>query len=306
MFTELPEALAGVKQTSEKQWMAVDSWGSRPGSSSGQARRAGDVKVPVLIGKSVTVLKEPPAGPDKNNPAALDKSLRIYKFIRDDYPIARGEENWEEVSAWNRVLIHASRFSPEELEADARTDLTFYDLFKDVRRDYKLDLVKFEGRLIKLSKLEPSKKLRDAGITTAYEGWLVPKDEPSGNPICIVFTEAIEGVKPEGRINKWVSFAGYSFKLLRYESGEKDKKDPGKNTWKKAPLLLGRGAIVRPDPEGASNVSWQSFTTAATVVVLSLLGAALALTWLFRRGDRGARREIEANRGKNPFGEPAN
>ena len=103
-------------------------------------------------------------------------------------------------------------------------------------------------------------------------------------------------------MNKWVSFAGYSFKLLRYKSGEKDRDDPSRNTWKRAPLLLGRAAIVRPDPDGATTVSWKSFVTVATADRAELVGAALGLSWWFRRGDRSARREIEAHRARNPFG----
>ena len=91
-------------------------------------------------------------------------------------PIASGDENWEEVTAWNRVLLHARRFSHEELEQAARTDLTFFDLYTDGRvvrdgrtyydgpREYKLALVLLEGRLIQLKSVEPSRKLRDAGV----------------------------------------------------------------------------------------------------------------------------------------------
>jgi hypothetical protein len=283
--------------------VAFDAWASAAGFFFKVKQDGpGGAAVPVLVGKSVTVLRGPPAGPDPANPAALDRTLRVFKFIRDDAPMGKEEENWEEVAAWNRVLLHARRFSPEELEADARADLTFYDLFTDGRRDYKLALVKFEGRLISLRRMEPSKALRDAGVAAAYEGWLVPKDEPSGNPVSVVFTDPPDGVEPTGRVNKWVSFAGYSFKLLRYESGEKDRNDPKRNVWKKAPLLLGRAVVGRPDPEGASNVSWQSFATVATAVVLGLLGTALGLSWWFRRGDRRAKREINAHRSANPFG----
>ncbi len=304
VFTELPESLAAVKEKPEGQWMAADEWVSAAGyffkvKQDGPKADA----IPVLIGKSVTVLKGPPAGPDKKNLAALDKNLRVFKYIRDNAPMARGEENWEEASAWNRVLLHARRFSPEELEENARADLDFADLFKDVRRDYKLELVKIEGRLIKLRKMEPSQKLRDAGIETAYEGWIVPKDEPRGNPISVVFTDRPDGVEPSGRVNAWVTFAGYSFKLLQYESGERDKNDPKKNVWKKAPLLLGRAIIVRPDPESSSSVSWQSFATVATAVVLGLIGISLALSWWFRRGDKRAKQELNTHRANNPFGE---
>ena len=89
--------------------------------------RRGKAAVPVLIGKSVRVLDEPPAGPDLKNPVALDKKLRVFRSIRNDAPSATGAENWEEVVAWNRVLLHARRFSPEQLEENARTDLSFFE-----------------------------------------------------------------------------------------------------------------------------------------------------------------------------------
>jgi hypothetical protein len=98
-----------------------------------------------------------------------------------------------------------------------------------------------------------------------------------------------------------VSFAGYVFKLLRYESAEKDRDDSSRYTWKRAPLLLGRAAIVRPDPEGAASVSWRGFITVATLIVLTLVGTAIGLSWWYRHGDRSARREIESHRARNPF-----
>ena len=293
----------------------MDRWAPAAGYFFKAVRDApGGEPTPVLIGKSVRVLEEPPIGPDPRNPTAIDKNLRIFRSIRNNAPIASGDENWEEKVAWNRVLLHARRFSAEELEANARTDLSFFDLYSDGRwidktgrerydgkRDHKLELVRFEGRLISLKKMTPTRELRDAGVESGYEGWLVPRDEPSGNPVCIVFTDPIEGVEAGGRVNKWVSFAGYAFKLLQYESGEKDRDDPSRNTWKRAPLLLGRTAIVRPDPDGAATVSWGSFFTIATAVVLGLIGVALGMSWWFRRGDRAAQREIEAGRTRNPF-----
>ena len=315
IFTELPEALAAVRLAPEKEWVPIDRWAVAAGFYFKAMREApGADPFPVLLGKSVSVLQEPPASPDPRNPAAIDKNLRIFRSIRNDAPAASGDENWEEELAWNRVLLHARRFSPEVLEEHARTDLSFFDLYNDGRwvdkdgrvrydgkRDHKLELVKFEGRLIKLDRMTPSRALREAGVESGYEGWLVPRDEPSGNPICIVFTEPIEGVKAGGRVNAWVSFAGYVFKLLQYESGEKNREDPSRHTWKRAPLLLGHSAIVRPDPDGAATVSWGSFFTIATTIVLGLIAVALGLGWWYRRGDSSARREIEASRTRNPF-----
>jgi hypothetical protein len=315
IFTELPKGIAEVRQAPEGQWVLVDRWAIAAGYFFKTVLDApGARPVPLLIGKSLRLLDGPPLDRDSKNPAAIDKSLRVFGSIRNDAPIGSGEENWKEKVAWNRVLLHARRFSAEELEENARTDLTFSDLFYDGRwidkdgrehydgkRDYKLELVRFEGRLKRLKKMPPTRELLDAGVESAYEGWLVPKDEPSGNPICIVFSDPIEGVEPGAKLNKWVSFAGYAFKLLRYESAEKDREDANRYTWKRAPLLLGRAALVRPDPEGAASVSWRSFITVATLIVLTLVGTAIGLSWWYRHGDRSARRELESHRARNPF-----
>jgi hypothetical protein len=258
--------------------------------------------VPLLVGRSVTPQAERPANPE----AKLDKNLRAFRMIKDDAPMTLANATKEEYSAWNRVLLHARRFSPSDLEAVARKDVEFHQLFKDeTRRDYKLDLVYFEGVLVMLRKMELSQRLKDAGVETLYEGWLIPKDEPSGNPICVVFTDLPPDIPiPEkaSSVNRWVSFAGYSFKRIRYESQERDRqKDSAK--WKAAPLLLGHGVQTKPDPRKESPLTWSgTFVPMALGVVIGLVVIAGALTWFFSRGDRKARREIDANR-KNPFGE---
>jgi hypothetical protein len=257
---------------------------------------------PLLVGRSVTLLGGPP---ESATAVPLDKELRIFKRIEDPGPYARAERNWEEVAAWNRVLLHARRFPPEQLEAAARRDLGFADLFKEVRRDYRLDLVYLEGRLVRVRKLEPSDRMREAGVAAAYEGWLIPRDEPHGHPVCVVFSELPDGFelyRPGQRpLDRWVSFAGYSFKLLQYESGEDRKDDPTRKVWKQAPLLIGHAVVPRPDPaEGLASSWWSSFSLAAAGGLGLIVGAALALSWWFRRGDRATRREIEAAR-PNPF-----
>lgn len=312
VFTELPEALAEVAKKPAEQWLDVnvDAIGAGYFFKVKQDPHRTD-KVPVLIGKSVTVLKEQPSSANspnnenaknKNNLTALDKNLQVFKSIKDDARIPKGDENWQEAVAWNRVLLHARRYSPEELESNARRDLKFADLFESVRNDYKLQLVRFEGRLLMLRKMEPSQKLRAAGLNAAYEGWLVPQDEPRGNPICIVFTDLPEGIE-FGRVNRWVSFAGYSFKLMRYESGERDKDDPNKNVTKRAPLLLGRAITYQPDPDTPSTITWTAFVQVVLAGVIGLIGIAACLAWWFRRGDSRAKQEIVNHRSKNPFGE---
>src|SRR5262249_5033020 len=138
-----------------------------------------------------------------------------------------------------------------------------------------------------------------------YEGWLVPAREPNGNPVCILFTEPLEGVEPDadGRVSKWVSFAGYSFKLMRYESGEKDEK--GGYKVKRAPLLLGKKPIVRPDPNEETPLTWNLFLQVAVGGVGLLIIITGTLAWWYRRSDRKAKQSIDAVRGRNPF-DPSN
>lgn len=311
VFTDLPPELAAVDQKAAGEWMPVNAEVVAAGYFFKVVKDAAGPEypqIPLLIGRSVTVRKAglpTAAGADEakdlKDAIPLDKNLRVFRFIKDNAPIATADQNWEEASAWNRILLHARRFLPADLEA-AATPRKFADLFTDGRRDLKLDLVKVEGRLIMLNKMKPSEKLQAAGVEAAYEGWIVPKDEPRGNPVCVVFTDPVEGLDGvTGRVNKWVTFAGYSFKLMWYQSGERDKND--KNVTKKAPLLLGRAALCGRDLDGTAAVSWSGFVPLITGSVIGLLLIALVLSWWFRRGDRRTRQELDTHRGKNPFGD---
>jgi hypothetical protein len=203
------------------------------------------------------------------------------------------------------VLLHAARFSAEELERHARADVKFADLFEPVRLDYQLKNVKLEGRLISLRRMEVNDELRAAGINSVFEGWLVPAREPRGNPVCIVFTEPLEGVEPNGRVNLWATFAGFSFKKMRYESAEPDPKNPAKNLDKYAPLLIGKRPIVRGDPEVSSSLNWDVFTTGAVVGGVFLVVAVGGLVLWYRGGDRKSQAAVTAVRSRNPFDAPA-
>jgi hypothetical protein len=156
------------------------------------------------------------------------------------------------------------------------------------------------GRLIRLVKQEPTDRLTAAGVPAVYEGWLVPDGEPRGNPMCVVISDLPPGLEPNRLMSVPVRFAGYSFKLMRYESGEQDPKNPKKNVTKRAPLLIGRSVSVLGEAEDTGG--WPTFVTGVIGTVVVLAGAALGMGWWFRRGDRQARAEIEATR-KNPFGE---
>lgn len=294
-------------------WADVDRWVRfagysfklhlHPGPDADPAdpQQVGWRAAPLLVGRSVTPAERPPA------PVSLDKNLRVFKLIQDDAPIARTAANWEEAAAWDRVVRHARQFTQAELEAAGRRDLTFADLFTAGRSAYRLDLVRLEGRLVRVKAVPVSDRLTAAGVTTLYEAWLIPQDQQrQGHPVCLVLSELPPGIEPTpaGELtNRWVSAAGYSFKLLWYESAEPDSKNPGKNDWKKAPLLIGRSLTVR-DGDGPATGSWSSEFAPLLAGGLALVAlSGLGLAWWFRRGDRAARAAVANTRPANPFGE---
>lgn len=304
VFLDLPETLAAVKNKAPEEWLDADGWVAASGyffktmSVPGEKANA-VVQLPLLIGKSLTPLPGAPAG--NPAPTALDKNVRVYKFIRDDTRLG-SETPWAEIEAYNRILLHAARFPAEDLERDANGDVRFADLFEDTRASHRLSLVKFEGRLISLAQKEPNEWLAAAGVKRSYEGWLVPQNEPRGNPIRIDFTEPPEGVEPGRRVNKWVSFAGYSFKRLRYESAEEDPKNPSKHLDKLAPLVIGKKPLARTDPDTVTSpATWGAFINGAVIAGALLILSAGAFTWWYRRGDRRSRSEMATVRGRNPF-----
>ena len=303
-FAGLPEIPAG-QQAGESvtidKWVAFGGYSFKlmtypgPGADPKNPIGAGWLKAPLLIGMSVVPTLEPAPK------VAIDKNFRVYKEIRDKTRMAQGSDFWEESTAYNRVVLHARKFTTEKLEAEANRNLSFGDLFLENRKDYRLDLVLFHGHLIRLNKGKSPQRLIDAGLESWFEAWIIPDNEPRGNPICFVLTELPAGLEPKKTMDVAVTAAGYSFKLWRYESGEQDKDDPKKFVEKFAPLLIGRSLSVKQETDDVTTWWTQGFVPAVVASVALLGGAALALAWWFRRGDRAAQAEIEASRHRNPF-----
>src|SRR5262249_40255885 len=114
VFTELPESLAALKQTPAGQWYEPNTWATVAGYYFKVRRESGEAALRLLVGKSVSLLQPVPVAVGEN-PAALDKNLRVFQRIKNDSGIAKGD-NADEVAAWNRVLLHARRFASEDLE----------------------------------------------------------------------------------------------------------------------------------------------------------------------------------------------
>jgi hypothetical protein len=241
----------------------------------------------------------------QDNPYRIDKDRAIFARIEDDAPVASEEKNADEFAAYNDVLTFARQYPAAELESAARRDLGFKDLFHPIRKDYHLELVYFEGRLQRLRSIGPTKPMREAGIETLYEGWMFPKDQP--NPICFLCTDLPPGLSPQRDVAKEkmdvrVGFAGYSFKLIRYESAEVQPKSPMQGKIRKAPLLMGRAPTLLANVSEPVGADWHN--TFLPVVLGSILTLALCVFGLamwYRQGDAAVTQALAQRRDENPF-----
>ena len=246
---------------------------------------------------------EPPANPaDPCAATRIDRDRLHFRYVRDSAYIQHEDQNEQEFRAYNEVLLHAHRLPVATLERCANRDVTFLDLVKEVRKDFQFTLVYLEGRLKRLRRLEPTRPLAEAGVTDLYEGWMFPKDR--ADPICVLVTELPPGLAPARDFDpgRPVAVAGYSFKLLYYESSEKDPNNPKKNVVRKAPLIMGHSFTLLPEPAGDGGESWRTAFLPGMLAVVAGIGIlVLGLIWWFRRGDRRVRIELDSRRDQNPF-----
>lgn len=235
----------------------------------------------------------------------IDKDRAIFDRIEDGSPVRTESQNPDEYTAYNFVLTHARQFPVVELEAAARRDVTFRDLFLPVRKDFKLELVYLEGRLSRFRSIGPTRQLKEAGIDALYEGWIFPKDQK--NPVCVLTTELPPGLAPQADLNRDtmnvpVGIAGYSFKLMTYESGEPSAKDASRGKLRQAPLLMGRAFTVLPETGRNPSDDWYGTFLPGVIGVAGLIAAvATGLALWYRRGDRSVKAVFEARRNENPF-----
>jgi hypothetical protein len=255
----------------------------------------------------------PPADPDPAAKYRIEKGLAMFAGIKDDaiFPwadtgprdLADALTDEMEERAYDEVLRHARQFSTAELEQHARRDLAIKDLYTNGRASYKLDLIFVEGWLKSLRKAEPTKLLRESGVTELYEAWIFP----SGgiDPVCVFVTELPPGLTPQAElkqpVDRFVSVGGYFFKLLRYESNQPSKDKLGEHTTRRAPVLMARSLTVKDEPTSAGAAWRQTFLPLVVAGVGAVACAIFGLSWYFRRGDALVRREIDNKLTENPF-----
>jgi hypothetical protein len=189
-----------------------------------------------------------------------DKNGIVKGGIEDNRPLASEKQNADEYQALTEVMLHAAQFNPAELAEAGRRDLTPDDLTYSARFQFRLDLIRFEGKLVKARRLQPTKSLEDTGFKQLIEAWIVPDGESPGYPVALLLSQWPEGFAtlpeiPEGQqagpstpIDKWAAVGAYSFKLMTYPGPNADPKSPAGSGWLKAPLLVGRSVVPANEP----------------------------------------------------------
>lgn len=264
---------------------------------------------PVAAQPSAADPKPPPNPADKYK---LDAAADRFVGIRDNTPfpwLVKTRELGEAVDldmetyAFEDVLIHAAQFTPEELEQQARRDVAFGTLLGPHRREYRCELLRFEGRLLRLQKAPVRPHLKLQGVEEIFEGWVFPFGE--GDPLCVFVTQLPPGLSPQKDIrqpmNVPVAVTGYFFKLVRYEQMAFDRNNPGKHRVWAAPVLIGRSLTLLPHDPDAGGLAWP-WLMPLMAVGFSLVGVVIALlAWRYRREDRAWREQLQEKRNQNPF-----
>jgi hypothetical protein len=231
---------------------------------------------------------------------ALDPDRLVFRGIEDDAPVRGQADNPQEFEAYNLVLTHAWQFAAEELAATANRDVTFRDLVAPSRQDFRLTLVRLDGRLLRLRKYPATKPLRAAGVQHLYEGWVFP--DAGDSPLCFLATDPPDGLGPSQNYSPPVpvTAAGFVFKLMRYESAEPHPTDPARQVVRRAPLLMGRRLILRQLPPSPAPITGGLLPAVGGVLAL-FAAVGVGLTAWYRRGDRAVRAAVTDRRNENPF-----
>jgi hypothetical protein len=257
-------------------------------------KKEGSVEYPAAKGPA-----KPPPEPTEAERVKLDTDpLLGFRNIEDDAPLRSADQNEDEHHAYNYTLAHAHKI-PVDVLARHSEPVRFANLVKPIHQDYLRELIHVEGRLARLSEMKATKFLQETEkVQKLFEGWLFPQDEEF--PVAIVFTELPEGLKPGHKLeNVFVSFDGYFFKLMHYETGE--KLAPNKYEWRRAPLLLGHSPRLVPPPKEETGMSFADLVPLIIALLLGVVGVAVGLTLWFRRGDRAVRDTLAQTQPTNPF-----
>jgi hypothetical protein len=209
-------------------------------------------------------------------PPQVDRG--VLTDIEDRQPVRSFEQNYDEASSYDYLLVTAHKTDQSELAKVARRDISFVHLLEEPEK-YRGEIVHIEGKLRRLRRFDATALATKEGVPVLYEGWIFPEGA-FANPYCVIMSEVPEGMKVGDKVDYKVAFDGYSFKVYRYKAGDGNRI---------APLLIGRG-ITLLEPALVTQPAGVGIGDRFTIAILSILAGtvvlALGLGWWYRQGDR--------------------
>jgi hypothetical protein len=245
---------------------------------------------------------EPPRITEEDQVKLWVEGVPWFRSMEEEGPIRNEADDPNEHTAYCYTLVHAHRVPADLLAKHSIKDVPFANIVEDKpRKLYRFEPVHFEGRLVQILRVpKVPQKVKDSlpDLKEYYEGWLFPKDDPNGQPICIQFTELPKGMEAKGRCDYWVAFDGYYFKLMKYRSEEKYAS--GNRVWRLSPLLIGHAPRFVPSPDSGGFTFGGTLVPAIVGLVVVIAAVTFGLTYWFRQGDREVRQHLATPKA-NPF-----
>jgi hypothetical protein len=237
--------------------------------------------------------------------APIPLPREILEKLSDGTPIpdmkkALSQYRDDELAYWviqDRALINSALVRPELFKnaGEANEHATFDHLF-NTPNDWRGQVVKVQGHMLRIRKWRPSKNVQEAGIDWVYEGFIAGQT-PHRPPYWVLFTTLPEGLKVQETMSVPVTFYGYFIKKLKYPA---EKVDRVTN------LLIGPTVFVDAQEAAVTPPStpFSRDVLFATVGGLFTLGVVIvALHWWFHRSDRAIQTQLTVlrERGTQPF-----
>jgi hypothetical protein len=247
---------------------------------------------PLVIGRA---LKRQDTGAESANRVVTDPRCDCpqewLEHIEDDTGYGKGGvTNPDEILAYNYFVLRARQVPAELMAKHARPELTFSLLFGPDRSKYRGEIAHVEGRLKRLIWIGPTTGLEREGVKDLYEAWIFREGHYDYPPICVLVSDPPPGLTPAEDIRDvTVSFDGYFFKRFRYDAADKKAR--------LAPLVIGhtmklKAPVVNAGDTATFSAFSKYFVPFGIALALLMVGAIVAISRYFRRGDRAIRARL--------------
>ena len=224
-----------------------------------------------------------------------DKLLYLHeselKIIQDG---SRTGDGGAESEVYSHFLIRSFFTSPKAFESGVRNDLTYTHLLGYPEK-YRGEVVRVEGRLLRINHYPPPDEVLREGVNTLYEAYIF-NEVFGASPYCVVFTNWPDDL-PRSYLGQAkikdivrVGTSGYFVKTYKYKASD------GRNTERESPLVVTHSLSYEKPPESIGDRrdwvhTWlYAFIGSLGALVMGVLG----VTYWYRRNDTATRRRLRA------------